>query len=405
MEKEIFASRGNRLTLGIFGCCNVGKSSLINSITKQEISVVSEISGTTTDVNVKAMEILPLGPLTIVDTPGIDDKSVIGNLRVKKAEEYISKVDLAIIVIDGSKSIELNSYELDLIKKLKSLKVKYLVVVNKVDSVSEVNSFNLKEDYCAVSALNNLGVENLIAKIIALGENLVIKEKTLFSQLKVDLNEGDIVVLVTPIDESAPKGRLILPQVETIRTLLDYHCIPMECQEAELKILLDKLKEKPKLVITDSQIFKSVDEIVNDDILLTSFSILFANLRGILKPSLEAIDKIERLNNGDRILVCEGCTHHRQCEDIGTVKIPHWIEEKTDKKFNFDFISGGKYPEDLTCYDVIIHCGGCMMTEKEMSSFRKKAEEAQVPLINYGILIAYLKGCLERALLFFHNSI
>ena len=373
----------NRIHISFFGMRNAGKSSLVNAVTGQNLSIVSPIAGTTTDPVKKAMELLPLGPVVITDTPGLDDEGDLGNLRVKKAKEVLAFTDIAILAVDAQKGLS----ELDtmLAASFKEKKIPYLTVFTKADLVK--NSIY-------VSSKTGEGINELKEKTASLAA-----KKTESKKIVADiLSENDIAVLVVPIDSSAPKGRLILPQQQTIRDLLDGSCITVVCKETCLAKTLESLGKKPKIVITDSQVFDYVSKITPKDIFLTSFSILFARFKGDLPALVKGAKKLEHLKDGDKILISEGCTHHRQCEDIGTVKIPSWIEKFTGKKFDFSFTSGGEFPDSLKDYSLVVHCGGCMLNEKEMKSRIAHAEAEGVPIVNYGVLIAHMHGILERSL-------
>lgn len=378
--------RSERIHIGFFGLRNAGKSSLVNKITGQSLSVVSDILGTTTDPVLKSMELLPLGPVTIIDTPGFDDEGSLGSLRVEKTREILSKTDIAVLVVDGTVGIA--DTDKELISLFEERKIPYITVYNKSDlkKVGEVS----------VSSETGEGIELLKQKIAELkpkGE-----EKHIVSDV---LKKGSVVVLVTPIDESAPKGRLILPQQQTIRDLVDSGNTAFVCREHELLKTLDSLKNPPDAVITDSQVFGVVSKIVPDEIPLTSFSILFARYKGVLKTAVKGASVLDKLNDGARILISEGCTHHRQCGDIGTVKIPAMIKKRTGKNFEFEFSSGGTFPKDLEKFDLIVHCGGCMLNQREMQSRLEMANKKGVPMTNYGILIAHINGILKRSLSLF----
>ncbi|SIR18339.1 [FeFe] hydrogenase H-cluster maturation GTPase HydF [Halanaerobium kushneri] len=390
--------KGNRPHIGVFGRRNAGKSSLINSLTNQELALVSEVPGTTTDPVYKAMELQPLGPVMMIDTAGIDDSGELGKLRVKKTMEVIRKIDLAVMVIDPEHGIE--DYEKDLLAKFSDANTPVVAVVNKTDL-----NFNQAEIFSSVETETEIKpvFVSTVAKegIEALREEIVNKmpADTEESFIVGDLvNPGDTIVLVTPIDLAAPKGRLILPQVQTIRDILDHDGITMVCKERELKLTLDKLKEPPKLVVTDSQAFMKVDADVPDDILLTGFSILFARYKGDLEIFLRGAKKMENLQPGDKVLIAEACTHRRQADDIGTVKLPRWLRSRVGGELEFDHVSGREYPDNLTDYDLILHCGSCMLNKKEVLSRLKEADELGVPVINYGMAIAQLHGILDRAL-------
>ncbi len=393
-------SRGNRPHIAVFGRRNVGKSSLINVLTNQELALVSEVPGTTADPVYKNMELLPVGPVVMIDTAGIDDSGSLGELRVKKTHEVIRRADLAIIVIDPNTGI--GQYENKLLQKLKKKNIPSIFVINKIDNIDQsmvdkkVHKIEeeFKSEPVIVSAKQEKGIENLRDKIAeAIPEDF--EEPTIIGDL---INEKDIVVLVTPIDSAAPKGRLILPQVQTIRDVIDHKGIAAVTKEDELKETLNSLKNRPKLVVTDSQAFKKVDKEVPDDILMTSFSVLFARFKGDMEIYLNGIKKLEKLKESDKVLVAEACTHRRQNEDIGTVKIPNWLRNSVGDRLEFDFVSGREYPKDLDKYDLIIHCGGCMLNRKEMLSRLREAESAEIPIVNYGMTIAQVHGILDRAL-------
>ena len=377
-----------RTHIAFFGRRNAGKSSLVNRFTSQELSIVSDVAGTTTDPVRKTMELLPLGPVVIIDTPGIDDEGTLGNQRIERSIRVLDETDIAILVVDGS--IGLSEDDNKLIEVFKSRKIPYLVAVNKSDlSVPE-----LPENAMSVSALNNEGIEELKEKVA-----VIIKQRKTRPLVSDLVEEGDLVVLVVPIDKSAPKDRLILPQQMVIRDLLGKGAIPVVVKDTELAIALEKIG-KVRMVITDSQAFASVSKIVPKEIPLTSFSILMARFKGILDQSIEGANMLDKLPDGAKILISEGCTHHRQCEDIGTVKLPGWIREYTGKEFRFDFTSGLEFPSELKSYDLIIHCGACMLGETEVASRYRKAFEQGVPMTNYGIAIGKMKGILDRVIRF-----
>ncbi len=377
-----------RTHIAFFGRRNAGKSSLVNRFTSQELSIVSDVAGTTTDPVRKTMELLPLGPVVIIDTPGIDDEGTLGNQRIERSIRVLDETDIAILVVDGS--IGLSEDDNKLIEVFKSRKIPYLVAVNKSDlSVPE-----LPENAMSVSALNNEGIEELKEKVA-----VIIKQRKTRPLVSDLVEEGDLVVLVVPIDKSAPKDRLILPQQMVIRDLLGKGAIPVVVKDTELAIALEKIG-KVRMVITDSQAFASVSKIVPKEIPLTSFSILMARFKGILDQSIEGADMLDKLPDGAKILISEGCTHHRQCEDIGTVKLPGWIREYSGKEFRFDFTSGLEFPSELKSYDLIIHCGACMLGETEVASRYRKAFEQGVPMTNYGIAIGKMKGILDRVIRF-----
>lgn len=381
---------GERIRIGIFGRRNAGKSSVINAITGQDLAVVSEIPGTTTDPVSKAMELLPLGPVIITDTPGLDDEGDLGSMRVKKGLQVLFKSDIALVVVDSTR--EISSFDEEIISKLKAQGIPYIVVMNKSDKLASVPLVN-NENQIYVSAETNFN-------IVELKELIAKQVKVRDEKLKIVgdlLNEGDIVVLVVPIDSAAPKGRLILPQQQTIRDVLEAGAISVVCRESELEQTLKSFSKKPKIVITDSQAFKMVSDIVPKDISLTSFSILMARYKGGLKDAVSGVKALDSLSNGDKILISEGCTHHRQCDDIGTVKIPKWIKKYTGKEIDFKFSSGTEFPENLNDYKMVIHCGGCMLSPREMKYRASCAKDSNIPMTNYGICIAYCNGILKRS--------
>ena len=379
-----------RIHISFFGLRNAGKSSIVNAVTGQELSVVSDIKGTTTDPVRKTMELLPLGPVVIIDTPGLDDVGVLGEKRIQKAKQMLAQTDIAVLVVDADAGM--SEQDRAIVKIFQEKKLPYLIVLNKADLLKERKA--LSDESLYASALTGEGIE-------ALKEHLGVFAKAKKNPKHIVSNllmTNDHIVLVVPIDESAPKGRLILPQQQTIRDILDAHCTLSVCQPEELARVLDSMKTPPKLVITDSQAFSQVAAVVPESILLTSFSILFARYKGNLKNFVEASARLSSLKNGDRILISEGCTHHRQCNDIGTVKLPGWIERFTGVRPEYSFTSGGDFPEQLSEYALIIHCGGCMLNEAEMKYRIEKAVSAGVPITNYGIAIAHMHGILRRSL-------
>ncbi len=376
--------------IGFFGVRNAGKSSVVNAVTGQKLSLVSDIKGTTTDPVKKAMELLPLGPVVIIDTPGIDDSGELGEMRVRRTMQVLEQTDIALLVVDGRKG--LSKADDRLIKLFEQKKIRYIKVFNKSDELSEIPS--QREDEIFVSAKTGQGIYEL-KEMIARAAKLEKNDRPLVSDL---IEPGDLAVLVVPIDSAAPKGRLILPQQQTIRDVLEAGAISVVTRESELKSTLSSLGKKPRLVITDSQAFGQVDRDTPRDIPLTSFSILFARYKGDLKEAVKGAAKLDRLFDGARVLISEGCTHHRQCDDIGTVKMPAWVEKYTGKKLNFEFTSGGEFPDDPTGYDLVIHCGGCMLGEREMKSRIRRCAEKNVPITNYGIAIAQMHGILRRSL-------
>ena len=380
-----------RVHIGFFGKRNAGKSSLVNAVTGQELAVVSDVLGTTTDPVKKAMEILPLGPVVIIDTPGLDDLGELGEKRVKKAKQILAQTDLAVLVVDGTAGLAPEDEEI--IRLFEERKLPYLVAMNKADLGNAGKPEADDPHALAVSALTGAGVYELKERLGAMAKGL---ENT--RQLLGDLlTPGDLVVLVVPIDESAPKGRLILPQQQTLREVLDNNCMAVVCQDTELSDTLRALGKKPRLVITDSQAFGRVSKDVPADVPLTSFSILFARYKGELAELIRGAEAIGTLKDGDRVLISEGCTHHRQCGDIGTVKMPAWIRAHSGAEPEFSFTSGGEFPEDPSEYALIVHCGGCMLNAQEMKSRMERARKAGVPMVNYGAAIAKMHGILERS--------
>lgn len=379
-----------RLHIGFFGMRNAGKSSLVNAVTGQELCVVSETKGTTTDPVRKAMELLPLGPVVIIDTPGIDDTGDLGKLRVEKALSVLNKTDIAVLVTDAAR--ELMPLELKLIQSFKERNISYVIAYNKSDLLGSIPAAGGNSIY--VSALENKNIYEL-KELIASFAKVQKTDKRVIADL---INPEDIIVLVVPVDSAAPKGRLILPQQQTIRDILDTGAVCMVTRETELEKTLASLSRKPKLVVTDSQVFGFVNKAVPKDIMLTSFSILFADYKGDLRQAVKGAAMLDRLKDGNTVLISEGCTHHRQCEDIGTVKMPAWIEKHTGKKLNFAFTSGGDFPSDMSQYALIVHCGGCMLNEKEMKYRIGCCKENGIPITNYGIAIAHMHGILKRSL-------
>lgn len=379
-----------RIHISFFGLRNAGKSSLVNAVTGQELSVVSDVKGTTTDPVRKTMELLPLGPVVIIDTPGLDDVGVLGEKRVEKARRMLAQTDIAVLVVDVS--VGLSQEDQAIIEAFRERKLQYLIAMNKADLL--VDRKSLPEQMIYVSVLTGEGIEALKNRLGAFA-NLHKNQKRIVSDLLIP---NDHVILVAPIDESAPKGRLILPQQQTIRDILDAHCTLSVCQPEELAAVIASLKKPPKLIITDSQAFSQVAAIVPESIALTSFSILFARYKGNLPLQVMGASQLSNLKDGDRVLISEGCTHHRQCNDIGTTKLPAWIEHFTGAQPEYHFTSGGDYPETLSEFSIIIHCGGCMLNEAEMQHRIAKAKEAHIPIVNYGIAIAHMHGILRRAL-------
>lgn len=384
-----------RVHIGFFGKTNAGKSSVMNAVTGQHMAIVSEIRGTTTDPVSKAMELLPLGPVVMIDTPGLDDKGELGTLRVKRGLQVLNKVDIAVLVVDGS--LGMTEADRDVLERIKKKKIPYLLVMNKLDQIQEDARHSEKGEEAHtiwVSAESGENIHELkewIAKLAPLEE----PEAPIVADL---LEPLDFVVLVVPIDSAAPKGRLILPQQQTIRDILEANAVSIVVKENDLKRTLASLGKKPKLVITDSQVFAQAAKDTPGDTMLTSFSILFARYKGNLHEAVKGARAINGLDDGDTVLIAEGCTHHRQCDDIGTVKLPRWILKHTEKALNFEFTSGAEFPEDLSRYKMIVHCGGCMLTEREMRYRIKCAIDAGKPVTNYGILIAYMQGILKRSI-------
>ncbi len=383
--------RGERVHIALFGKRNAGKSSVINAMTNQNLAIVSEVKGTTTDPVYKAMELLPIGPVVVIDTPGLDDVGELGLKRVEKTREVLAKTDIALVIVDSTEGISL--VEEELIEEIKRRTLPYIVVYNKKDEKDLTGSVDPMNSIC-VSAVTREGIEELKDRI---GRFAPSEEEGL--RIVADLVEpGDFVVLVVPIDKAAPKGRLILPQQQTIRDLLEAGAVSIVVKETELAQTLEELGKKPKLVITDSQAFGKVSKDTPEDILLTSFSILFARFKGDLVQEIEGVKAVESLQDGARILIAEGCTHHRQCDDIGTVKIPRWLANYTGKQFIYETSSGNSFPKDLGSYDLVIHCGGCTLNRKEMKHRLAVIKEAGVPVVNYGILIAQMQGILKRSI-------
>lgn len=385
---------GERTHIGFFGRRNAGKSSIVNAVTDQELSVVSEIKGTTTDPVFKTMELLPLGPVMIMDTPGFDDEGSLGTLRVKKTRQVLNKTDIAVLVVDAKEGKK--DCDQELLRLFQEKSIPYLVVYNKSDLLENIPKEEPSEIY--VSAKNRTGIFTLKERIAAL------KEKGSDKKIIGDkLKAGDFTVLVVPIDSAAPKGRLILPQQQTIRDILDAGAIAVVTKENELTKTLEGLKEPPAVVITDSQVFHKVAPLVPKEIPLTSFSILMARYKGLLEAAAPGAAAIEHLKDGDRVLIAEGCTHHRQCNDIGTVKIPALLRKHTGKTIEIETYSGTEFPEDLTGYAMVIHCGGCMLNEREVRYRTQCAVDQGVPITNYGTFLAYVNGILKRSLELFNT--
>lgn len=407
-----------RLHIGIFGKRNAGKSSIINAITGQNLSIVSDVKGTTTDPVFKAMELLPLGPVVLIDTPGLDDESELGEMRVRKAYQMLNKTDIAVLVIDASAGM--TQEDLRILERIKEKRIPYVIVWNKMDLLTEKkstkNTFEKlpapanPDAFTDEAASVHLSESHSIYVSTKTGKNIYELKELVAKQMPSTKNDchiisdllapNDFVVLVVPIDSSAPKGRLILPQQQTIRDILDAQASAIVVKDTELKETLQKLGSLTKLVITDSQVFQQVSAVVPPEIPLTSFSILFARYKGNLETVVKGANALDRLKDGDTILISEGCTHHRQCDDIGTVKLPNLVRKHTGKDIRFEFTSGTEFPDDLSPYRMIIHCGGCMLNEREMKYRLKCAEDQNIPLTNYGTAIAHMNGILKRSLEF-----
>ena len=381
-----------RIHIGFFGKRNAGKSSVVNKVTGQTLAIVSPVKGTTTDPVYKTMELLPMGPVMIIDTPGIDDEGRLGELRVKKTYQVLNKTDVAVLVVDGT--VGITNVDQEMIRMFKEKDIPYIVVFNKKDLCEQCSNMEGVLSIW-VSAEKGDGIHELKEKIAALSRQEE-SEKRIVGDM---ILPGDFVVLVVPVDSAAPKGRLILPQQQTIRDILDAGGITVVVKDSELKDALAGLGRKPKMVITDSQAFDKVSKITPEDIMLTSFSILFARYKGSLESTVKGAAGLNKLKDGDKVLISEGCTHHRQCEDIGTVKIPRWIEQYTGKKLVYEWSSGTEFPEDLSDYSLVVHCGGCMLNEREMKYRQKQAGRQGIPMTNYGILIACTQGILKRSLM------
>lgn len=385
-----------RTYIGIFGKRNAGKSSVINAITGQHSSIVSPIKGTTTDPVYKTMELLPLGPVVIIDTPGIDDEGELGILRTNKSHEVLNKTDIAVLVIDGTigKSVE----DETLINKFEDKNIPYIIVMNKEDLIENEKVKINDKKLLWVSTITNKNI-NELKELIAKQANCQEQKQKLVADL---INPSDFVILVVPIDKAAPKGRLILPQQQTIRDLIEANSVAIVVKDSEFKETLENLGKKPKLVITDSQVFAKVSKDTPQDIMLTSFSILFSRYKGNLDEAIKGAYAIDSLNDGDKVLISEGCTHHRQCEDIGTIKLPKLILNYTKKNIMFEFTSGTEFPTDLSKYKLIVHCGGCTLNEREMKHRIKCAQNQCINITNYGVLMAYIQGILERCIEIFN---
>ncbi len=388
----------NRRHIGIFGKCNAGKSSVINAITGQDLAIVSEHKGTTTDPVYKTMELLPLGPVVIIDTPGLDDAGALATQRIRKAYQVLNKTDIAVLVVDASQGM---SAEDDaIIERIKSKNIPYVIAFNKMDLADKADGLTaLAANSLAISCRDGRNIQELkelIARQAAEEEN----NARIIADL---LQPNDLVVLVTPIDKAAPKGRLILPQQQTIRDILEVGAAALIVQDTEFKTMLGRLAERPRMVVTDSQAFAKVAADTPGDIPLTSFSILFARYKGDLEANVRGARELSQLQEGDKVLISEGCTHHRQCNDIGTVKLPNWIRQFTGKNMTYQYTSGTEFPDDLTPFRLIIHCGACMLNEREVKYRMKCAHDQGVPMTNYGVAIAYMHGILKRTLQPFPN--
>ncbi len=381
--------KANRLHIAFFGKRNAGKSSVVNAVTGQDLAIVSDVMGTTTDPVFKSMELLPLGPVVIIDTPGIDDEGPVGGMRVKKALGILNQTDVAVLVVDASAGI--SREDMELIERFKEKAIPYIIAYNKSDTAPVTLD---GQNEIAVSAKDMTNIEEL-KELIGRSARPEGEGRRIIGDR---LSKEDVVVLVTPIDSSAPKGRLILPQVQTIRDVLDSEAICVQTRPEQLPAALRALARPANMVVTDSQAFSIVKDMVPDSMLLTSFSILFARYKGLLETAVRGVGQLDSLSDGDRILIAEGCSHHRQCEDIGTVKLPKWIEAHTGRKLEFEFASGTGFPSELSGYAMVVHCGGCMLNAREMLYRQSRAEAQRVPITNYGILISYMNGILKRSL-------
>lgn len=379
-----------RVHICFFGLRNAGKSSVVNAVTGQNLSLVSDVKGTTTDPVKKAMELLPLGPVVIIDTPGVDDEGELGKMRVSRAKKALNIADIAVLVVDAEKGIQ--SGDTELIEHFKAKKTSYIIAYNKSDLLNVIPDCADNEIY--VSALSGYNINKLKEKIAGCAKGLESGKRVVGDLIE----PNDLVVLVVPIDESAPKGRLILPQQQVIRDVLESGAMAVVCRDTELEKTLNSLGRKPQLVITDSQAFGYVSKITPEDIDLTSFSILFVRYKGDLAAAVHGAAQLDKLNDGDTVLISEGCTHHRQCNDIGTVKMPDWVKNYSKKDIKFEFTSGTEFPNDLSKYSLVIHCGGCTLNKREMLSRTGYAADSGVPMTNYGIAIAYMHGILRRSL-------
>ncbi|CUX40724.1 [FeFe] hydrogenase H-cluster maturation GTPase HydF [Clostridium sp. C105KSO13] len=398
----------DRIHIGIFGRRNSGKSSIINAVTGQNLAIVSDVKGTTTDPVLKAMELLPLGPVVIIDTPGLDDEGELGRLRVQKAYQILNKTDIAVLVVDSS--VGITEADLNILGQIQKKDIPYVIVYNKADLTDE--GFEIAPiDSDISAAISFVPTEIIIAVSTVTGKNISELKELITRQAPVEdksrrivadlIRPLDLVILVVPIDSAAPKGRLILPQQQTIRDILEAGAAAIVVRETELKEALQRIGQYPELVITDSQAFAKVSAVVPIEVPLTSFSILFARYKGSLETMVKGARTLDTLSKGDTVLISEGCTHHRQCDDIGTVKLPRWISSYTEKQLNFEFTSGTEFPADLSKYNLIIHCGGCTLNEREMKYRLKCAEDQGVPMTNYGTAIAHMQGILERSIQIF----
>jgi len=395
---------GERVHISFFGCRNAGKSSIVNRFTGQALSIVSDTPGTTTDPVKKSMELLPLGPVTVIDTPGIDDSGELGSLRAERGLDALNKTDIAILVIASDMGV--SKYDTEMLTKIREKKIPYLIVFNKTDiagtgEIPGFDAFNGEEEHILrVSAEKNSGIDGLRERVAGLIKDAA-KDRPLIGDL---ISKGDRIILVVPIDKAAPRGRLILPQQQVIRDALDNGAIPVICRDSELKDTLDAVKGPVRMIITDSQVFKKVDGIVPDSIFLTSFSILMARYKGNFYPALSGVKAIDSLRDGDRVLISEGCSHRRQCGDIGSVKIPALLKKYTGHDINIELSSGTEFPKDLSGYSLVIHCGACMLNEAEAVSRYERAKAQGVPITNYGIAISYMNGILDRCTRIFSSE-
>ena len=381
-----------RVTIAFFGVRNAGKSSVVNAVTGQRLAVVSDVRGTTTDPVKKAMELLPLGPVVIVDTPGIDDEGELGELRVAQTRRVLRGCDVAVLVVDGTRGLTLA--DAGLLREFAARSVPFVVAWNKADQTCVPVPAELASRTVRVSAATGEGIRELKERVAHVADKPAASRSLVHDLVPA----GSTVILVCPIDSAAPKGRLILPQQQVLRDLIDHACLPLVCRETELAAALEALREPPALVVTDSQAFGPVSRVVPESVPLTSFSILMVRYKGDLVEAVRGAAALDHLRDGDRVLVSEGCTHHRQCEDIGTVKLPRWLREYTGSELEFEFTSGVEFPDDPSSYALVVHCGGCMLNAREMRSRQRAAVEAGVPVTNYGVAIAQVHGVLRRSL-------